>query len=187
MAASVANVPAEAIQVDDANGTSNLPMAQRAAALASKNPYNTARPAEDPFLTSSPPTTNQSQRFAQFDPQHFALDSTSSPAHARRALEAHLAETERRIQDASRLGTTLVQQRRDLSRRLKEVEEQQKTGEIGPELKQKLLDIEKEYHEVGRESARALLGPKPMASGADGSTASPFAMDGRVSCSHVVS
>lgn len=130
----------------------------------------------------STPTSNhqQQQRFSPFDSQIFALGSSASPEQTKRALEAHLAETERRIQDASRLGTTLVQQRKELSRSLKEVDQQQKEGEIGPELKQKLLEIEKEYHEVGRESARAMLGPKSI--GAEGTGASPFNLDGRGVC-----
>jgi hypothetical protein len=33
-------------------------------------------------------------------------------------------------------------------------------GEMGPELRRKLADLEKEYNEIGRESARAFLGPK---------------------------
>ena len=45
----------------------------------------------------------------------------------------------------------------------------QQHREIGPELRQKLIDIEKEYNEIGRESARASLAPKAdMASSTDG-------------------
>lgn len=154
-------------------------------ALASRNPYNTSSPSDDPFTSATTPTSNTHQppqRFSQFDSQLFALDSSASPAQTKRAIEAHLAETERRIEDASRLGTTLVQQRKDLSRSLKEVNKQQKDGEIGPELKRKLLDIEKEYQEVGRESARAMLGPKNILANPEGVTPSPFAtIDGRVS------
>ena len=130
---------------------------------------------DDPF-TIAPDTDHHqvSQRFGHFNSQILALDASSSPAQTKRAIEAHLAETERRIQDASRLGTTLVQQRKDLSRSLKEVEQQERDGEIGPELRQKLLEIEKEYHEVGRESARAMLGPKSVVVGAEAVGASPF-------------
>lgn len=84
----------------------------------------------------------------------------SSPSQAKRALEAHLAETERRLQDASKLGTALVQQQKELSDKLKEVEGKGDDGEIGPDLRRKLVDLEKEYNEIGRESARAFLGPK---------------------------
>ncbi|QSZ37003.1 hypothetical protein DSL72_009095 [Monilinia vaccinii-corymbosi] len=115
----------------------------------------------DPFL--SPPSVLSGHRFSHFDKQLFALGSSTSPEQAKRALEAHLAETERRIQEASNLGTTLLQQRKDLGERLKEVEKQQSEGDITPELRQKLLDIEKEYNEVGKETARAFL-PKSRTS-----------------------
>src|SRR3954463_7302136 len=74
----------------------------------------------DPFLSTS--TNSNHHRFSHFDTQLFALGPTTSPDQAKRALEAHLTETERRIQEASKLGTTLVQQRKDLEDRLKEVE-----------------------------------------------------------------
>ncbi|KAG4031116.1 hypothetical protein MFRU_010g02410 [Monilinia fructicola] len=115
----------------------------------------------DPFL--SPPSVLSGHRFSHFDKQLFALGPSTSPEQAKRALEAHLAETERRIQEASNLGTTLLQQRKDLGERLKEVEKQQSEGDITPELRQKLVDIEKEYNEVGRETARAFL-PKSRVS-----------------------
>lgn len=110
----------------------------------------------DPFLTSSTSSSGH-LRFSTFDSQVFALGAQSSPEQAKRALEAHLAETERRIQEASKLGTTLIEQRSELADRLQEVEKQQAEGDISPELRQKLLDIEREYNEVGRESARAFL------------------------------
>jgi hypothetical protein len=109
----------------------------------------------DPFLSAS--SSSNHHRFSHFDTQLFALGPTASPDQAKQALEAHLAETERRIQEASKLGTTLVQQRKDLSERLKEVEKLQSEGDITPELRQKLVEIEREYNEVGRESARAFL------------------------------
>ena len=117
----------------------------------------------DPFTSS---TSSNHHRFSHFDTQLFALGPTTSPDQARRALEAHLAETERRIQEASKLGTTLVQQRKDLAERLKDVEKQQSEGDITPELRQKLVEIEREYNEVGRESARAFL-PKSRVSSSE--------------------
>ncbi|CAD6443887.1 6d2f186a-f94d-43d3-bc16-ecc1343bab63 [Sclerotinia trifoliorum] len=124
----------------------------------------------DPFL--SPPSVLSGHRFSHFDKQLFALGPSTSPEQAKRALEAHLAETERRIQEASNLGTTLLQQRKDLGERLKEVEKQQSEGDITPELRQKLVDIEKEYNEVGRETARAFLPKSRVPSSEMG--ASPF-------------
>jgi len=108
----------------------------------------------------------------------FALGPATSPDQAKRALEAHIAETERRIQEASRLGTSLVQQRKELGERLKEVEKEQTEGDITPELRQKLVEIEKEYNEVGRETARAFL-PKSRVSSNE-LAASPFAGDTKV-------
>lgn len=88
-----------------------------------------------------------------------------------------MAETDRRIQETSKLGTTLVQQRVALAQRLQDVGSQEEEAHISPELRQKLVEIEKEYNEVGRQSARAFLGPKAEAAG-EGSNA-PFALDGR--------
>jgi hypothetical protein len=136
----------------------------------SGNPEHTA----DPFLSTS--GLQGHHRFANFDTQIFSLGPNASPDQAKRALEAHLAETERRIQDASKLGTTLVQQRKELSDRLKEVEKQQGEGDISPELRQKLVEIEKEYNEVGRDSARALL-PKSRVSSSEHANGSPFAAE----------
>ncbi|KAI9873653.1 MAG: hypothetical protein M1830_010755, partial [Pleopsidium flavum] len=139
----------------------------------------------DPFLTT--PSRNKHShphRFSSFDTQLFALNHpSSSPSQAKRALEAHLAETERRLEEASKLGTALVQQRKDLSDRLGEVELQQDEGEIGPELRQKLKDIEKEYNEVGRESARAGLGPKSRVASSEESVSSLSSGDGRIPAS----
>lgn len=156
MASSVANLPCQAVVVDSPNGR------------------------DDPF-TSTPSQIRppHSHRYSSFDTELFVQNNqTSSPSQAKRALEAHLAETERRLQEASKLGTTLVQQRKNLSERLREVEAHQADEEIGPELRQKLVDIEKEYTEVSRESVRAFLGPKHADSG-EGSSA-PFAFGGRV-------
>ena len=117
---------------------------------------------EDPFASETTQEQRRhSHRFSAFDTQLFALNHpASSPSQAKRALEAHLAETDRRLEEASQLGTALVQQRKDLSERLKEVEKQQGEREIGPELRQKLAEVEKEYNELGRDSARAFLPPK---------------------------
>ncbi|EON64472.1 hypothetical protein W97_03704 [Coniosporium apollinis CBS 100218] len=113
----------------------------------------------DPFITAQTPDQAR-HRYSAFNTNLFSLYSSGSPSQTKRALEAHLAETERRLQEASQLGTVLVQQRRELSDKLKEVETQQTENEIGPELRQKLVDLEKEFNEVGRETARAFI-PKP--------------------------
>ena len=134
---------------------------------------------EDPFTIETPPPRPQTNRYSSFDTQLFALNHpSSSPAQAKKALEAHLAETDRRIQEASKLGTTLVQQRQNLSQRLRDVGSQEEDAQISPELRQKLIEIEREYNEVGRQSARAFLGPRTSSSGDGPNT--PFALDGRV-------
>lgn len=145
--------------------------------LASQDPGSaeTQEP-NDPFLSSS--TSSAHHRFSNFDSQLFALGPATSPEQAKRALEAHLAQTEQRIEEASKIGTTLVQQRKELAERLKEVEKQQTEGDITPELRQKLIDIEKEYNEVGRESARAFLPKARVSSGEYGT--SPYAGDTKV-------
>lgn len=120
------------------------------------NPPPGATPAHgsnDPFV--GPPAGPL--RYASFDTDQFSLYSSNSPSHARRALEAHLKDTDRRIQDASRLGTTLLQQRKELSARLKDVEQVQQDSEVPADLRKKLAELEREYNEVGKDSARAFL------------------------------
>ncbi|KAL8734598.1 MAG: hypothetical protein Q9181_003164 [Wetmoreana brouardii] len=135
---------------------------------------------EDPFTNTPTMQPNRPHRYSSFDSRLFAENHpSSSPSQAKKALEAHLAETDRRLGEASRLGTTLVDQRQKLSARLREVEQQQNRNELGPELRQRLIDIEKEYNEVGRETARAFLGPRADSVGAPSDSETPFALDGR--------
>ena len=135
---------------------------------------------DDPFSLETPQAKPQPHRYSSFDTQLFALNHpSSSPAQAKKALEAHLVETDRRIQETSKLGTTLVQQRQNLAQRLRDVGSQEEDSQISAELRQKLIEIEKEYNEVGRQSARAFLGPKSESAG--GGDGTPFALDGRVS------
>ena len=160
-------VPDEAVRAVNGNGS------RSSAGAFAQSPSNHQRPLlpkDDPFYSASPSTKNLSRRFSHFDSQRFDLSPSTSPAQAKRALEAHLVETDKRIQDASKLGTNLVQQRRNLTQRLKEVEQQQADREIGPELRQKLIDFEAEYNEVAKESARAFLGPKSKVPQADEGT-----------------
>ena len=169
----------QAFPVASPNGTISGTSRQ---AVASPNgtPSGTNRH-DDPFAKETPPSRPHPNRFSSFDTQLFALNHpSSSPAQAKRALEAHLAETDRRIQETSKIGTTLVQQRINLAQRLQDVGSQEEEAQISPELRQKLIDIEKEYNEVGRQSARAFLGPKSEAAG-EGANAAPFALDGKAS------
>ncbi|KAL4778536.1 hypothetical protein BJX76DRAFT_132593 [Aspergillus varians] len=129
---------------------------------------------DDPFITKPERARNtlETNQFTSFDAQLFSLDA-SSPAQAKRALEAHLAETERRLEEASKLGTALVEQRKELEDRLKDVEQQQDDGQVGQGLRRKLADLEREYNEIGRETARAFLAPKRLAGGDDGNLGTP--------------
>ncbi|KZM23541.1 phospholipid binding [Ascochyta rabiei] len=115
----------------------------------------------DPFTTHD----GHRQRYSAFDNAHFSLYLNGSPAQAKRALEAHLAETTRRLQETSHLGNALVQQRQELEQRLHEVEGQQADNDIGPELRARLAELEKEFNEVGRETARAFLPKSRVPSG----------------------
>lgn len=117
----------------------------------------------DPFVTGAHDAHRQ--RYAAFDNTQFSLYLTGSPVQAKRALRAHLAETTRRLQETSHLGNALVQQRKELEDKLKEVEEQQQDNDIGPELRQRLAELEKEFNEVGRETARAFLPKSRVPSG----------------------
>ena len=135
----------------------------------------------DPFTAGDRAVTATPNRFSAFDTNLFALNHpSSSPGQAKKALEAHLTETDRRIQETSKLGTSLVQQRVNLAQRLRDVDAHGEGSTIDPELRQKLTDIEREYNEVGRQSAKAFLGPKIDASGSGDASTTPFALDGKV-------
>ena len=137
---------------------------------------STASGAADPFVTH--PSGPTHLRYSNFDSQLFALGPGTSAEQAKRALEAHLKETERRMEEAGKLGTALVQQQKELTDRLREVEELQSEAELNPDLRQKLISIEKDYNEVARESARAFL-PKPRVPSNEGAQGSPFPPEGR--------
>ncbi|KAF2791908.1 hypothetical protein K505DRAFT_247870 [Melanomma pulvis-pyrius CBS 109.77] len=123
----------------------------------------------DPFLAN--PHEAQRQRYSAFDNSQFSLYLNGSPAQAKRALQAHLSETTRRLQETSHLGNALVQQRKELEEKMKEVETQQEDSDIGPELRQRLAELEKEFNEVGRETARAFLPKSRVPSGEADTTA----------------
>lgn len=126
----------------------------------------------DPFVTS-PVGASNNHRFSAFDGQTFAMGSGGSPASAKRVLEAHLADTERRMEEAGKLGTALVQQRQELTERLKEVELLEAEEELSPDLKSKLVSLEKDFNEVARETARAFL-PKHRIPSSETNVAMPF-------------
>ncbi|KAK5092981.1 hypothetical protein LTR70_000552 [Exophiala xenobiotica] len=98
---------------------------------------------------------------SRFDIEPLDLSSTSSPSQLKRTIEAHLQETDRRLEDTQQLGTSLLKQRDDLTSKLEEVEQYQDEAQIPPDLQRRLVDIEKEHADVSREVARALIAPKP--------------------------
>jgi hypothetical protein len=123
---------------------------------------------EDPFTTPKPA---QEQTLSLDPPPVLALP-THSPAQVKRTLEAHLAETQKRLEGAVQLGKDLVKQEGEIQTRLREVEE---SGDhFNPELKTKLLALEKEYNEVGRETTRALLTNKVVTGATGGGGPSPL-------------
>jgi hypothetical protein len=148
------------------------------ASFAPDNRPNLPAPNDDndPFVTN--PSAPAHHRFSDFDHELFAAGPGSSPRQAKRALEAHLAETERRLDEAGKLGTALVSQRKALSEQLEEVEKLQAEAELNPDLRKKLVDIEKEYNDLARESARAFL-PKQRVPSNEANPGSPFVPEGR--------
>ncbi|KAL2689346.1 hypothetical protein Neosp_003399 [[Neocosmospora] mangrovei] len=149
-----------------------------ASSLASDKPSLPAPGAaqSDPFVASTPAPAHH--RYSTFDHDLFISGPAASPRSAKRALEAHLAETERRLEEAGKLGTALVSQRKALTEQLQEVDKLQSEGELNPELRQKLVDIEKEYNSLARESARAFL-PKQRVPSNEANPSSPFAPESR--------
>lgn len=132
--------------------------------------------AGDPFVANTPGAPHH--RFSSFDHELFASGPGSSPTQAKRALEAHLAETDRRLDEAGKLGTALVSQRKALAERLQEVEKLQKEGELGPDLRKKLVEIEREFNDLARESARVFL-PKQRIPSNEANPGSPFVPEAR--------
>ncbi|KAK3364362.1 hypothetical protein B0T25DRAFT_61876 [Lasiosphaeria hispida] len=130
----------------------------------------------DPFVTSPSGTTHL--RHSNFDTQLFALSPGTSAGQVKRAIEAHLRDTERRMEEAGKLGTALVHQQKELTARLQEVEQLQSEGELNQDLRQRLVEIEKDYNEVARESARAFL-PKQRIPSNEAAQGSPFAPEGK--------
>ncbi|KAL6882520.1 PH domain-containing protein [Trichoderma longibrachiatum] len=135
--------------------------------------------ANDPFFSASS-TTPSHLRFSDFDQELFAAGPGSDPRQAKRALEAHLAETDRRLDEAGKIGTALVSQRKALAEQLQEIDKLQAEEELAPELRKKLVSIEKEYNDLARESARVFL-PKQRVTSSTDNQGSPFMLDSRSS------
>lgn len=118
----------------------------------------------DPFVTEPSAAHRVPHHYSSYDGDWFPVNSSESPVQVRRALEAHLADTNRRIEDASRLGTALLKQREELCSRLEDVDETQAQQSISPELQRRLAELEKEYNEVGGEAARNFVPKSRMMS-----------------------
>ncbi|KAK3078284.1 hypothetical protein LTS18_007969, partial [Coniosporium uncinatum] len=118
---------------------------------------------EDPFVSA--PSDARRHRFSGLNNQAISSFFNGSSSQAKRALEAHLAETDRRLQEASTLGTLLVQQRKELTEKLKEVRNAQEDSEVTPELRQRLAELEREFNEVGQETARVFVAKNRVPSG----------------------
>lgn len=141
-----------------------------------ESPAATAGEVGDPFVTDRPGPTYL--RHSNFDAEFFALGPGVSAEQAKRVLQAHLKDTDRRMEEAGKLGTALVQQQRELEERLRDVELLESQEQLNPDLRQKLAEIEKDYNEVARESARAFL-PRQRVPSNEAAQGSPYAPEGK--------
>ena len=135
---------------------------------------------DDPFLSSRNGSNYAAQGNggSQFD---FDLDRSEpdiSSAQIRERLEIQLAETERRLQETSKLGTDLVGQQKKLSDELNNVEDSLEHPE---ELNRRLQELEKEFNEVGEDTAR-VFGSRLRPQDAEEVPNGAVGGDGRVSC-----
>ncbi|RGP62453.1 putative ami1 [Fusarium longipes] len=150
-----------------------------ASSLASDKPTLPAPGAApcDPFVITDDTTTTTPahHRYSQYD-HDFFVTGPASPESAKRALAAHLQETERRLEEAGKLGNALVAQRKELTEQLKEIEKVNNEEELSQELRERMVDIEKEFNTLTRESARNLL-PKQRVPSNEAHPSSPFAPD----------
>ena len=118
---------------------------------------------DDPFLDNESPSIAAKPR-PRPPPAHF--DHATSASDARRMLESQIQENERRLQDAQKLGTSLLKQQDSLQARLEDLQHREDDAEITPELRQQLAQLEREHEDVGREISRALM-PKSRAVSAE--------------------
>ena len=131
----------------------------------------------DPFASATPAAQSH-VRYSNFYGHLFTFGPGLSADQAKRALEAHLSETERRMEEAGKLGAALVDQHKQISDQLDEVKKLQAEGELSPDLRRRLNDIEKDYNEVAKETARAFL-PKSRVPSNETVAGSPFAPEGK--------
>ena len=79
----------------------------------------------DPFVDDGQARrASQAHRYSSLlDPESMTLGASTSPSQVKRSLLAHLAETDRRLHDAQKLGESLLLQQSELNDKLREVEE----------------------------------------------------------------
>lgn len=130
----------------------------------------------DPFVVN--PSGPMHLRRSDFSSPLFGLGPGASAEQAKRVLLAHLQDTEQRMEEAGKLGTSLLHQQKELEHRLREIEQLESEEQLTPDLRQRLADIEKDYNEVAKESARAFL-PKPRVPSNEAAQGSPFAPEGK--------
>lgn len=116
---------------------------------------------DDPFVTT--PSHKQPSKangtFYDADSQH--LNADNAALHAKHALETYIKDTDRRIQDASTLGTSLLQSRKRLVAQLNQVSKHRDSDEITPDLQAKLVELERDHSALSRDTARAVThGPR---------------------------
>src|SRR5271154_691434 len=104
----------------------------------------------DPFVERhTPQRTSHHHRYsAFFDPDALSVEAAASTVQLKRTIQAHLSETDRRLEETQRLGTSLLHQQQELSEKLKELENNPDDAEITPELRTRLAEIESEYNDL---------------------------------------
>lgn len=126
------------------------------------------------FIVSSPytqptepqalPVTPQQQIFRStpVSGSSHVIMSERSPAEITRKLEQRLADTKTKMYNIGRLGESLVKQEQELNERIREIELHSQEGEIKPELRSKLAELENGFKEIERESAKAFMKTIPF-------------------------
>ncbi|KLU91752.1 anucleate primary sterigmata protein A, partial [Magnaporthiopsis poae ATCC 64411] len=146
--------------------------------MASSLPFGVGG-GDDPFVSvANPPSTARHLRYSTLDSQIFSFGPGTSAEQAKRALQAHLLETNRKLEEVGKSGTALVEHRRQIEEQMKEVEQLQAEEEVPPGLKKTLVDLERDYSEVTRETSRTLL-PKQRVPSNEAAAGSPFAPEGK--------
>ncbi|KPI42325.1 Anucleate primary sterigmata protein A [Cyphellophora attinorum] len=129
-------------------------MAAEVANYVPTNGSQLDRDHDDPFLDNDSPSL-LARPHRVLPPSH--ADQATTASEARRILQDQIHENERRLEEAQKLGTSLLSQQDDIQTRLKDLQSRGDESEITPELRQQLAQLEREHEDVGREIARALM------------------------------